>query len=71
MTIDALADVALPGGSIITIPLTDPAVIDSQVDHPLDGTGVRRALAAPRAGRPGAQRDLGRPGRRLSDMVAS
>ncbi len=37
--------------------------------HPLDRTGVRRALAAPRAGRPGAQRVLGRPGRRLSDVV--
>ena len=31
VTIEALADVALPGGSIITIPLTDPAIIDSQV----------------------------------------
>ena len=59
-TCPALEEVDLPANGLITIDLTDEAAVDRQLDRALDDAGVRRALAAPRAGAPGPESGRGR-----------
>ena len=60
-TCPALEEVALPAAGLVVDPAHRPVRARRPARRPVDDAGVRRAVAAPGAGRPGPHDHVGRP----------